>query len=124
MLITPLAALAITTAAVGWASTALLFAGALGLLGLASGAAGVPPPAVLSDVVERERSGTAVGVFRSFGDLGFTLGPFVAGLSAGALGFRGAFALAAVPTVLALVVALRSAETLRAAAVSQPRPDP
>jgi MFS family permease len=124
VLIPSLAALALATVAVGWASTAVLLGGALALLGLASGAAGVPPAAVLSDVVERERSGTAVGVFRFFGDLGFTIGPLVAGLSAGALGFRGAFALAAVPTALALVVVIRSAETLRAGTISQPEPNP
>jgi len=123
VLIPSLAALAITTALAGWASTALLFAGAMALLGLASGAAGVPPAAVLSDVVDRERSGTAVGVFRFCGDLGFTLGPLVAGVSAGALGFRGAFALAALPTVLALVVVLRSAETLRSARIPQSQPE-
>lgn len=123
VLIPSLAALAITTALAGWPSTALLFAGAMALLGLASGAAGVPPAAVLSDVVDRERSGTAVGVFRFCGDLGFTLGPLVAGLSAGALGFRSAFALQAVPTVLALAVVLRSAETLRSRATSRPQPD-
>lgn len=123
VLIPSLAALAITTALAGWPSTALLFAGAMALLGLASGAAGVPPAAVLSDVVDRERSGTAVGVFRFCGDLGFTLGPLVAGLSAGALGFRSAFALQAVPTVLALAVVLRSTETLRPRTVLQPQPE-
>lgn len=124
VLIPALAGLAITTALAGWATTALLFAGAMALLGLASGAAGVPPAAVLSDVVDRERSGTAVGVFRFCGDLGFTLGPLVAGISAGALGFRGAFALAAVPTALALLVVVRSAETLPAHPRSRPQPEP
>ncbi len=42
-------------------------------------------------------SGTAVGTFRFFGDLGLALGPIVAGYSASGLGFEAAFALAAAP---------------------------
>jgi DHA1 family multidrug resistance protein-like MFS transporter len=117
VLVPALAGLAVTTAAVGWASTPLLLGALLAVLGVMSGAAGVPPGAMLSDVAPTQASGTAVGVFRFFGDLGFTLGPLLAGWSVPALGFRWAFALAAVPTVVALALILRTPETLRPAEV-------
>jgi MFS transporter, DHA1 family, multidrug resistance protein len=117
VLVPALAGLALATAAVGWASTPLLLGAVLAVLGVMSGAAGVPPGAMLSDVAPTQASGTAVGVFRFFGDLGFTLGPLLAGWSVPALGFRWAFALAAVPTVVALALILRTPETLRPAEV-------
>ena len=64
---------------------------AMGLLGVASGYAGVPPAPMLSDVTPEELKGTAVAVFRFVGDLGFVIGPLVAGWSAHAFGFTGAF---------------------------------
>jgi MFS family permease len=57
-------------------------------------------------------TGTPVGVFRFAGDLGFMLGPFVAGVSVGAFGFRGAFAVMAIPAVIAVGFVLRTQETL------------
>jgi len=45
--------------------------------------------------------------------VGFMLGPLVAGFTASSLGFRSAFAIAVVPTVVALILAVRSQETLR-----------
>jgi MFS family permease len=87
----------------------------MGLLGLASGYAGVPPGAMLSDVAPEDGTGSAVGVFRFAGDLGLMLAPAVAGLSVAWVGFRGAFAIGAVPVVIALVMAGRTAETLKRA---------
>lgn len=117
VLVPALAGLALATAAIGWAPTPLLLGVLLGVLGLMSGTAGVPPGAMLSDVAPTQASGTAVGLFRFCGDLGFTLGPLLAGWSVPALGFRWAFALAAVPTVVALALILRTPETLRPAEV-------
>jgi MFS family permease len=117
VLVPALAGLAVATAAVGWAPTPLLLGILLAVLGVMSGTAGVPPGAMLSDVAPTQASGTAVGVFRFCGDLGFTLGPLLAGWSVPALGFRWAFALAAVPTVVALGLILRTPETLRPAEV-------
>jgi MFS family permease len=90
----------------------------MALSGFAFGFAGVPPAAMLSDIVPEERSGTGVGVFRFCGDLGFTLGPLVAGLTTTAFGFEAAFAVAVVPTIVAMVLALRTEETLRSARAS------
>jgi MFS transporter, DHA1 family, multidrug resistance protein len=117
VLVPALAGLAVANAAVGWAPTPLLLGALLAVLGVMSGAAGVPPGAMLSDVAPTQASGTAVGVFRFCGDLGFTLGPLLAGWSVPALGFRWAFALAAVPTVVALALIVRTPETLRPAEV-------
>jgi MFS family permease len=81
---------------------------------------------MLSDVSREDVAGMAVGVFRFIGDLGFVLGPVVAGAAAatlgfglafaiaaaGTLGFGLAFAIAAVPAALAMGVALWAPETL------------
>jgi len=117
VLVPSLAGLAVATAAVGWAPTPLLLGVLLAVLGLMSGAAGVPPGAMLSDVAPTQASGTAVGVFRFCGDLGFTLGPLLAGWAIPVVGFRWAFALAAIPTAVALALIVRTPETLRPAEV-------
>jgi MFS transporter, DHA1 family, multidrug resistance protein len=116
VMVPALAGLAVMTVLVGFAGSPIVFGLALALLGVASGYAGVPPAAMLADVTPEEGSGTAVGTFRFFGDLGLALGPIVAGFSTSALGFEAAFALAAAPTVVALVLVLRMRETLRPAA--------
>jgi DHA1 family multidrug resistance protein-like MFS transporter len=112
VLVPSFAALAVMVVALGTASTFASFAVLMGLLGIASGVAGVPPAAVLSDVVPEQRAGTAVGVFRFCGDLGFFLGPVAAGAAVASFGFRNAFALVAIPVVLALGLTLRTPETL------------
>jgi MFS family permease len=108
-----LAGLAVMTAAVGLATTAWLLVVLMAVLGVMSGAAGVPPGAMLSDVAPPGRQGTAVGLFRFCGDLGFTLGPLLAGWAVPALGFRWTFALLAAPTIGALALIVRTPETLR-----------
>ena len=113
MLAPALAGLAVMTAAVGWATTAWLLVVLMAVLGVMSGAAGVPPGAMLSDVAPPGRQGTAVGLFRFCGDLGFTLGPLLAGWAVPALGFRWTFAMLAGPTIGALVLIVRTPETLR-----------
>lgn len=115
VMVPALAGLALMTVLVGFAGSPIVFGLALALLGIASGYAGVPPAAMLADVTPAEGSGTAVGTFRFFGDLGLALGPIVAGYSASGLGFEAAFALAAAPTVVALALVLRMRETLRPA---------
>jgi len=113
VMVPALAALAIMTVAIGWAPTPMVFVGLMALLGITSGAAGLPPAAMLSDVVPESSTGTAVGVFRFCGDLGMTLGPLVAGFAANAVGFKGAFALVAIPSVVALALVAGTRETLR-----------
>lgn len=107
-------------AVTGLSRSPLVFAVALGLMGIGSGSVAVAPSSMLSDVAPEGRSGTAVGVFRFFGDLGFVFGPLVAGWTAGALGFEAAFVAMAVPLVVALALVATSPETLaRPAAASR-----
>ena len=68
---------------------------------------------MLADVIPRPESPIAVGVFRFAGDLGFTIGPLVAGFVASAFGFRTAFVVTAIPTLGALLFVLATPETLR-----------
>jgi MFS transporter, DHA1 family, multidrug resistance protein len=115
VLVPALAGLAVVTAVLGLAPSPLLLGVLLAVLGVMSGAAGVPPGAMLSDVAPAPASGMAVGVFRFCGDLGFTLGPLLAGWAIPVVGFAWAFTLAAVPTAVALALVARTPETLRRA---------
>jgi MFS family permease len=115
VLVPALAALALVCASFGLAGTPLVLGLLMALSGFAFGFAGVPPAAMLADVVPEERSGTGVGVFRFCGDIGFMLGPLLAGFTATAFGFEAAFAIAVVPTLAAFVLALRTKETLKSA---------
>jgi MFS transporter, DHA1 family, multidrug resistance protein len=115
VLVPALAGLAVATAVLGLAPSPLALGVLLAVLGVMSGAAGVPPGAMLSDVAPEPASGMAVGVFRFCGDLGFTLGPLLAGWAIPVVGFAWAFTLAAVPTVAALALVVRTPETLRRA---------
>lgn len=112
VVIPSMAALAILVATLGLAPTPLVLGVLMALLGVASGYAGVPPGAMLADVAPGERSGTAVGMFRFAGDVGFVLGPLVGGFAASAFGFRPAFWIASIPIILGLVLAVRTPETL------------
>jgi MFS family permease len=113
VLLPALAAYAVVTAVLGFADTPVLLVGALAALGVASGYAGVPPAPMLSDITPEGMSGPAVAAFRFVGDLGFVLGPLVAGWAADAYGFAPAFAITALPCAVALVLVLSVPETLR-----------
>jgi MFS family permease len=115
VLLPALAGLAVMMSLVGWAGSPVSLVVLVGLLGLASGSAAATPAAMLADVAPAEGSGTAVGLFRFAGDLGFVLGPLVGGAAAAALGFKWAFALMAAPVLVALVMVARAPETLRRA---------
>jgi len=112
VLIPAFALLVVATVSLGWATTAVVFAIVLALLGMASAFSGVPPAAMLADVMPATESARGVAIFRFGVDLGFTLGPIIAGLSAGGFGFTAAFAIAGVPALVALVVVSLSRETL------------
>jgi MFS family permease len=112
VLIPALAGLALTTALLGQVSTPLAFIVVLGALGVASAYSGVPPVSMLSDVAPEELKGTAVGVFRFVGDLGFVLGPLVAGWSAGSFGFGTAFIVTAIPALLSVALVVSIKETM------------
>jgi MFS family permease len=111
VMIPALTGLALVVGTLGFATTPVVFMIAMGALGVASGYSGVPPAPMLSDVTPEELKGSAVAVFRFAGDLGFVVGPLVAGAAANAVGFVGAFAISAVPAVVALAMVLSIAET-------------
>ena len=113
VMVPALAALTLSCAAVGWATSTATLGVLMLVLGLTSGFAGVPPAAMLSDVIPEKNSGTGVGMFRFAGDLSFVFGPLVAGFSATAFGFKGAFAIATIPVIVALVLVVRAPETTK-----------
>jgi MFS family permease len=112
VLIPALAAFGIATAAFGLVGGAFSFMVAMGVLGITSGFAGVPPAPMLSDVSPEELKGSAVAVFRFTGDLGFVLGPLVAGWAANAYGFDTSFLVTAIPAFVALALVLSIKETM------------
>jgi MFS family permease len=112
LLLPAIAWFAAAVVAVGWAGSPVAFGALLALVGIGSGSVAVAPAAMLSDIVPEHASATAVGVFRFFGDLGFVFGPLVAGVTANAVGFKGAFALMAVPLLVTLALVARTPETL------------
>jgi DHA1 family multidrug resistance protein-like MFS transporter len=114
-----LAWLGVMLVVTGWAWGPVTLGIAMALLGLGSGSSAPIPAAMLSDVAPDTRSGTAVGVFRFAGDLGFVFGPLAGGFAAGHFGFRVAYALMAVPVLVCIVMVARTPETLRADAVPQ-----
>jgi MFS family permease len=112
VLVPSLAALAALTAILGLATTPVVFMVAMGVLGVVSGYAGVPPAPMLSDVTPEELKGTAVAAFRFVGDLGFAIGPLVAGWAADEFGFAASFAINAVPIAIALALVVSIRETM------------
>jgi MFS family permease len=112
VLVPALAGLIVVTSLFGLATQPVTFMVGMAFFGLTSGFAGVPPAPMLSDVTPEELKGSAVAVFRFIGDLGFVLGPLVAGWVAQRYGYGAAFAVSAVPLVIALALVLSIRETM------------
>jgi MFS family permease len=112
VLIPALAVSAVCYFLIGWLPSLALFASLLLVLSIANGFVGVPPAAMLSDVVPPQSSGLGVGAFRFGGDLGFTVAPVVVATLAGSIGFGPAFLAAGIPSALALFLVARGPETL------------
>jgi MFS transporter, DHA1 family, multidrug resistance protein len=100
------------------AGTVPAFLVAMGLYGIGTGLTSVTPPAVVGDVVDPERTGVAIGVLNTAGDLGSVLGPLVSGYLAEHLGYGWGFGAAAAFLAIGGVYAMRMRETLPAAASS------
>lgn len=115
ILVPAFAGVALVIALLGTATSLLAFMVGSGVLGLLTGAAGVPPAAMLSDLAPEGSPGAAAGAFRFTGDLGFVLGPLLAGGAAERLGFSWAFVLSAVPSLVAVAFLLSVPDTLATA---------
>jgi MFS family permease len=122
VMVPSLAGLAVMIFVLGLSPSALVLTVLLAVLALFSGFAGVPPAAMLSDIVPQAQSGRGVGAFRFCGDIGFFLGPLIAGATSKAFGFKTAFAITAVVPLIACVVTIRTKETLRRSAEPAARP--
>jgi MFS family permease len=107
-------ALAAVVGVLGFATTIPTLTIMLVLLGVTSGYGGVSQPVMLADVIPEENRAVAIGVYRFVGDLGFVIGPLVAGGAASAFGFQPAFALTAVPLLASAAFLLMIQETMRA----------
>jgi MFS family permease len=112
VLVPSYAAMAVVALVLGFATVPWVFLVLMAIMGVTTGFGGVPQAPMLGDVTPEELKGTAVAVFRFCGDLGFVVGPLVAGWAAGSLGFGGAFALTAAPVLVALALVASIRETM------------
>jgi MFS family permease len=115
VLLPAIAGLVIVSSALGFAPNVIVFAILLVAVGIGSGTAGVPPTAMLADVVPIDRAGLGVGMFRFAGDLAFFLAPLAIGLTTETLGFEAAFIAGVIPLTMCLVMVSRMHETKPAA---------
>jgi len=104
--------LALVVGLFGLATTIPVLAVMLVALGVTSGYGGVPQPVMLSDVIPERNRPAAIGVYRFVGDLGFVIGPLVAGGAASAFGFGVAFAVTAIPCLVSAAFLLTVPETM------------
>ncbi|MDP8959634.1 MAG: MFS transporter [Actinomycetota bacterium] len=81
------------------------------LVGITAGLASIPPPTMVGDLAPTRAEGSAVGIYRTSGDLGFVIGPIVLGLVADAGNFRLGFLLAAGLLAAAALVVVLMPET-------------
>jgi MFS family permease len=84
----------------------------LALIGAGMGFAAVSPASMLADVLPENRSAIGVAIFRFGGDLGFSIGPLLCGITAAHYGFSTAFIVAGIPCLIALAIVTLGPETL------------
>lgn len=107
-----LVAMSLGIGVLGWSTETPLLIVTLTAIGLATAFVGIVPAAIVADVAPKRVSATAVGIYRFSGDVGFVLGPLVAGFVADLAGFRLAFVVIAVPLLVTAMFALGMPETL------------
>lgn len=109
-------AFGVVAATFGLVGTLPAFFVMVALYGLGTGFTSVVPPAVAGDIVPAQRSGLAMGVLNTAGDLGVVLGPLVSGVLADHVGYGWGFGVAGVLLVVAALAAARMRETLGSSA--------
>ncbi|MGZ5382764.1 MAG: MFS transporter [Acidimicrobiia bacterium] len=82
-----------------------------GIFGLAAGLASIPPPTMVGDLAPPGAEGSAVGLFRTAGDLGFVVGPLIMGAVADAGNFSAGFIISGVLLAVAALAVTRIPET-------------
>lgn len=107
-----------------WSPNILWFTVSAAVLGLSTGIAGPAPSAYVADLANGKNIGARLGVYRSFGDIGFILGPICMGVVSDAYGYNSALLVNAVLiVVMGVVFGLVARETggrrLRKAAAAQ-----
>ena len=109
---------ALATAAYGLFESfwALLVVSAV--FGITAGLASIAPPAMVGDLAPEGIEGSAVGVYRMSGDLGFVVGPLVLGAIADTGAFTSGFFVTGAVMMLAALLLARLPETRRS-----PTPD-
>jgi MFS family permease len=112
LLIPAFTALSVSCFLLGFARNPFLLALMLAAVGAGMGFAAVSPASMLADVVPENRSAIGVAIFRFGGDLGFSIGPLVCGITAAHYGFTAAFIVAGIPCLIALAVVTLGPETL------------
>jgi MFS family permease len=103
-----LVASALATSAYGLFHTFGSLIAVSAVFGVASGIASIPPPAMVGDLAPRGLEGSAVGLYRMAGDLGFVIGP----LLVGAIADTGAFWMGFVASGVALLIAAGAVMTI------------
>ena len=83
------------------------------VFGLASGLASIPPPTMVGDLSPPGAEGSAVGLYRMSGDLGFIVGPLLMGLVADAGAFTSGFVISGALLGVAALLVTRIPETRR-----------
>lgn len=91
--------------------TLLLFL-AMSILGVALAYRSSAPAAAVGDLMGGRRGGLPIAVFQMMSDLGSVIGPLLAGYLLDTAGFSWAFFIGAAVSVVALLVVVRSPETL------------
>lgn len=105
-------------------STVWMFVAASVVLGVGSGVLGPAPAAYAADVAPEKARGLAMGMFRTFGDIGFVIGPLGMGGLADLAGFSFALVFDGVIVVIfaALFVVFARETVARRGARAEPAP--
>ena len=97
-----------------------LFSGTL--LGIGTGLAGPAPAAYVADVAQPGQRGLTMGVYRTFGDVGVSIGPMALGWLADHVSYASALRVNALLFIVSgLAFGLWARETVRAQRLALPR---
>jgi len=101
-----LAGVGLTAVAVGLSSTYYLLLVVLFINGIFGGAYHPSATSILSNYFEEKRRGKVIALHLIGGSIGFMIGPILGGLIANVMGWRFAFIILGIPTVVAALLAL------------------